>query len=120
MKRLPFRQTALCIVTGMLLAAAQSQAAEDPAALAAELRALETSLSGQTDSHTIGALPPAWEGQTPERRYSVSTSPLRAILASGRKSHNQEARLWLDQIAGQLEGFAAEPSRPPSSERAKL
>jgi hypothetical protein len=121
MNRFGFRHTALWIAMATFPAAAQSRTVPDPASLAAELRALETSLSDQTDAHAAAALPPAWEVETPERHYSISTGPLRAILASGRKSHNEEARLWLDQIAVQLEGFAAvEPSRSPASERAKL
>jgi hypothetical protein len=119
MKPFPFRHSALWIAMAAF-SAAQSRTAPDPASLAAELRALQAALSGQIDSHMVGALPPAWEVETPERRYSISTSPLRSILASGRESDSQEARLWLDQLATQLEGVGAEPSRSTASERAKL
>jgi hypothetical protein len=119
MKRFPFRDTALWIVMAAFPAAAQTRTAPDPASLAAELRTLETSLS-DPDSPAAAALPRAWEVETPERRYSISTSRLRAILVSGRQSRNQEARLWLDQLAQQLEGFGAEPSRSEAGERTRL
>jgi hypothetical protein len=119
MARLPFRRIALWVVAGMLSAAAQSRAGSNPASVAAELRALESSLNDQTDSHAAASLPQAWEVETPGRGYSISTSPLRAILASGRKTRVNEARLWLDQLAAQLEGFAVEPARS-SNERARL
>jgi len=120
MKRPLIRHAALWIAVAAFPTQAQPRTASDPASLAAELRALQSSLSGQPDSHMAAVLPPAWEVETPERRYSISTSPLRAILTSGRKSHNEEAGLWLDQLAGQLEGFAAVPSRSTASERAKI
>jgi hypothetical protein len=130
MKRFPFCHPAPLIVIGGLVletvflgalpAAAQLRTALDPASLAAELRTLEASLSDQTASHAAISLPPAWEVETPERRYSISTTPLRTILASGGKVPIGQAKQWLDQLAGQLESFAAEPARSTANARGKL
>jgi hypothetical protein len=132
MKGFRFRQTGLWIVTqwivigGLFISAAPPQApvnlaqvrtGADPASLAAELRNLQSSLSYKTDARV---LPQTWEVETPGRRYSISTGPLQAILASGRGSRVEEAKAWLDRLAAQLEEFGAEPSRSTSGDRAKL
>ena len=119
MKGFAFCRTALWIVVGML-AASSGDAQENPPALLAKLRNIQSSLSDQTDPQVLASLPPAWDTETAGHRYSISTGPLRAILASGRQTRTEEARLWLDQLAGQLEGFIAEPSRASADDRAKL
>jgi hypothetical protein len=125
MKGFAIRRTAFQLVIGTLvmgiLAGAQSRGgAENPSTLLAKLRSLQSSLSDQTDSQALASLPPAWETEAAGHRYSISTGPLRAILASGRQTRTEEARLWLDQLAGQLEGFIAEPPRAAADDRAKL
>lgn len=122
-----FRQIAIQLGMGMLAigtlagaqSRAQSQTGADAASLATDLRGLDASLSDSTDSRAAASLPQAWEVETPERHYSISTGPLRAILTSGRKSRTEEAKQWLDQVATQLEGFAGEHTRP-ADERDKL
>src|SRR5277367_503374 len=108
MKRFQFRHIALWIAMGALSAVGQPQAASDPSSLALKLRSLAASLSDQTDSRALTSLPTAWEVEIPQLRYSISTGPLRRILAFPGPARTEEAKLWLDQLAGQLEGFGAE------------
>ena len=115
--------------------AVQSTAAEDPAAFAAELRALEAKLlGGNGTANEILALrrrlPASWIVETPERRYEISSAPLRDLLdRAGRDdAHKKEileqAGMWAENAATQAEGYVASESAASSSSdataRAKL
>lgn len=124
MKGFVILRTACQLVIGTLvmgmLAGSQARASDNPPTLLAKLRDIQSSLSDQADSQALASLPPTWETETAGHRYSISTGPLRSILASGRQTRTEEAKLWLDQLAGQLEGYIAEPPRSDANNRAKL
>jgi hypothetical protein len=112
MPRVFFRMAGLLI--WMAHAGAQMPAQPyTPASLASELRRLQ----GAASSGPLKAdrLPAAWEVQTPQRRYSVSSEPLRKALSAG---NVEQAQKWLDMVAQQLEGYQAAPAA--SRARAKL
>lgn len=115
--------------------AVQSTAAEDPTAFAAELRALEAKLLGGngTANEALALrrrLPSSWAVETPERRYEISSEPLRDLLdrAARDDSHRKEilkqAGMWTENAATQAEGYVASESAASSSSdasaRAKL
>ncbi len=115
--------------------AAQSPAAEDPTAFAAELRALEAKLlGGNGTANEILALrrrlPASWIVETSERRYEISSAPLRDILdragrdGAHRKEILAQAGMWAENAATQAEGYVASESAASSSSdataRAKL
>src|SRR5580692_5309676 len=116
MQRLRFFHTALLLAALPVMA----QAPLDPSALAAQLRTLQSSLSDATDPQQAASLPRTWEVETPERRYSISTMPLRSILVHGGNSRTEDARQWLDRLARQLEDYTAQTPRPAAEDRAKL
>lgn len=115
--------------------AVQSTAAEDPTAFAAELRALEAKLLGGngTANEALALrrrLPSSWTVETPERRYEISSEPLRDLLdrAARDDAHRKEilkqAGMWAENAATQAEGYVASESAASSSSgataRAKL
>lgn len=115
--------------------AGQSTAAEDPTAFAAELRALEAKLLGGngTANEALALrrrLPSSWTVETPERRYEISSEPLRDLLdrAARDDAHRKEilkqAGMWAENAATQAEGYVASESAASSSSgataRAKL
>lgn len=115
--------------------AVQSTAAEDPTAFAAELRALEAKLLGGngTANEALALrrrLPSSWTVETPERRYEISSEPLRDLLdrAARDDAHRKEilkqAGMWAENAATQAEGYVASESADSSSSgataRAKL
>jgi hypothetical protein len=98
--------------------AVQSTAAEDPAAFAAELRALEAKLlvgNGSADEALAvrRRLPRSWTVETPERRYEISSEPLRDLLdrAARNDAHRKEvleqAGMWAENAATQAEAYVA-------------
>ena len=114
---------------------AQSPAAEDPTAFAAELRALEAKLlGGNGTANEISALrrrlPASWMVGTAERRYEISSAPLRDLLdragrdGAHRKEILEQAGMWAENAATQAEGYVASESAASSSSdataRAKL
>ena len=114
---------------------AQTPAAEDPAAFAAELRALEAKLlGGNGTANEILALrrrlPASWIVETSERRYEISSAPLRDLLDRAgrddahRKEILEQAGMWAENAATQAEGYVASESAASSSSdataRAKL
>ncbi len=114
---------------------AQSPAAEDPTAFAAELRALEAKLlGGNGTANEILALrrrlPASWIVETSQRRYEISSAPLRDLLDRAgrddahRKEILEQAGMWAENAATQAEGYVASESAASSSSdataRAKL
>jgi hypothetical protein len=114
---------------------AQSPAAEDPTAFAVELRALEAKLlGGNGTANEISALrrrlPASWIVETSERRYEISSAPLRDLLdragrdGAHRKEILEQAGMWAENAAMQAEGYVASESAASSSSdataRAKL
>ena len=105
---------------------AQSPAAEDPAAFAAELRALEAKLLGGNGiANEILALrrrlPASWIVETSERRYEISSAPLRDLLDRAgrddahRKEILEQAGMWAENAATQAEGYVASEAAASSS-----
>jgi hypothetical protein len=95
----------------------------DPVSLAAELRRMEIAVENGRDAEVRVALPAAWNVTTPERRYSIPTEPLQALLAPDPSQRNvslELARSWLDQLAQDLEAYSAGGANFPSDARAKL
>ncbi|HEY6339898.1 MAG TPA: hypothetical protein VIY49_00270 [Bryobacteraceae bacterium] len=95
----------------------------DPDSLAAELRRIEIAVANGGDGEVLAALPAAWNVTTPERRYSISTEPLRVLLTPDPSQRNlslELARSWLDQLAQNLEVYSAGAANFPSDARAKL
>jgi hypothetical protein len=98
-----------------LLFAARLAAAADPAALAGELRRLDAELAQGKEAAVRAALPAAWEVNTSNGTYRISTAPLRDLL----EKRPGEAKEWLAFLATQLEGYSA-ASRIPANARARL
>jgi hypothetical protein len=95
----------------------------DPASLSAELRRMEIAVANGRDAEVLAALPAAWEVTTPERRYSISTEPLRALLTPDAPQRNLSLELagsWLDQLAQNLEAYSAGAANFPLDARARL
>jgi Domain of unknown function (DUF4129) len=106
----------------------------DPAAFAAELRRLEAKLLGGNGSTNevyalLRGLPSSWKVETPERRYEISSVPLRDLLAraardaANRKQILEVASVWTENAATQAEGYAAAADvakATESSTRSKL
>jgi hypothetical protein len=91
-----------------LLAQAQSppvlpdKAFPDPGSLAAELHRLEKAVGEGRGPQIVFSLPASWVVEASGRRYSISTVPLRKMIASP-----SQTQLWLDQLARELESFPA-------------
>ena len=96
----------------------QSPAPEDPIAFAADLRALEAKLLGANGmANEVLALrsrlPPAWTVETRERRYEISSEPLRDLLDRAgrddthRKEILEQAGMWAENAATQAEAYVA-------------
>jgi hypothetical protein len=114
---------------------ARSPAAEDANAFATELRALEAKLLGGngTANEALALrrrLPASWIVGTPERRYEISSAPLRDLLDRAarddthRKEILEQAGMWAENAATQAEGYVASEAAVSSSSdataRAKL
>jgi hypothetical protein len=104
-------------------AGAQPSAPYRPASLAAELRGLQTSL-GHSAYRQFPSFPSAWEVETPQGRYSISTEPLRTLLQANQRDKRdtrvQQAQAWLDLLAQQLESFETAAPASAGGARAKL
>jgi hypothetical protein len=93
-------------IAGLLAYAQSPPVYPDPASLAAELHRLGNS------RQIASSVPASWIVEASGRRYSISTAPLRRMSS-------EQAQLWLDQLARQLEGFS-NASSPSSSARTQL
>lgn len=121
MRRLLFHLAAVAV--GTTLAVAQLRAPYSPRSLAAELRGLQSVL-GDRSGAQARALPSAWDVETPERRYSISTEPLRTLLEAARRDKSdssiRQAKAWLGMLAQQLEGFETAARVSSAGARARL
>jgi hypothetical protein len=104
----------LFCLSGLLACAQSTPVFPDPASLAAELHRLEKAVSEGRGPQVASSLPASWVVETPGRRYSISTAPLRKMIASPGR-----AQLWLDQLARQLESSST-AANPPASARTRL
>jgi hypothetical protein len=115
-------------------AAAKSPSPLDPAAFAAEMRAIEAKvLGGNGTPEEIDAirhgLPASWKVRTAESEYEISSEPLRNLLvrasgdAANRKEILEEAGVWAENAATQAESYTVAEATQPSADlapRAKL
>ena len=119
----------LTIAGGMVPAAGQRldgpSTSYTPASLAKELRRVKKTFEESGDIQVLAALPAAWQVETPERNFSISSEPLRVLLArqadpKERALNTAKAAAWLDHLADYLagSGTASVGSRP--RERAEL
>jgi len=102
-----------------------SSATYTPASLARELHRVKRSLAESGDIQTLAALPPAWQVGTPDRNFSISSEPLRVLLASQadpkqRALNNATGAVWLDHLADYLEGSGTASERSRPGEHAEL
>ena len=88
-----------------------------PEELGAHLRQIEAELDSGSSATTRAGLPAAWDVATPEHEYSISTEPLRSLLAD---ADIREAKRWLDQVARNLESFSTAPADVPPNARGRL
>jgi len=96
-----------------------------PASLAMELRRVKTMLEESGDIQTLGALPLAWQVETPDRSFSISSEPLRVLLArqadpKERALNNAKGAAWLDHLADYLEGSGTNSAGSRQQEHAEL
>ena len=89
-----------------------------PASLAQELRRVKTNLEEGGDTQALAAVPPAWQVKTPERSFSISSEPLRLLLAN--PTDRQKGAAWLDQLANTLEGPSTAAAVSRQQEHANL
>jgi len=130
--RIPFHWVARIVVLAMsaTVAAAQTKppvpgpyesGPYDPRAFAADLHQLEASLKQRhATREDLDAfrtrLPVKWQIDTPDRRYEVSSEPLRSILLDAerdpakRPSHVEEAEAWLGNLADQSRNYSLRAS----------
>ena len=110
----------LTIAGGIMPVAGQapndSGATYTPASLARELRRVKRTLEETGDIQALAALPLAWQVETPDRSFSISSEPLRLLLArqgdpKERALNNANGAVWLDHLADYLEGSGT-GSRP--------
>ena len=71
---------------------------------------MKKTLEQSGDIQTLGALPLAWQVETPDRSFSISSEPLRVLLArqadpKERALNNARGAAWLDHLADYLEGL---------------
>lgn len=96
-----------------------------PASLAKELRRVKKALEESGDIQTLAALPQAWQVETPERSFSISTESLRVLLArqadpKERALNTAKGAVWLDHLAEYLEGSGTRSAGSRPQERADL
>ena len=88
-------------------------ASSDPLAVAAEARRLETQLDQGDIAPFLATLPARWEISTPEGSYTISTQPLRDLIAAQAQYPRGEsllqARAWLEHLAVHLDGSSVAP-----------
>ena len=106
-----------CLALLMVASVHAPAAPLDPRGLAAQLRQIQADLDSEGAPAVLESLPSAWDVATAERRYSVSTEPLRMLLGS---SDIPKARAWLDQVAQQLESFSKAPAEAVPNANARL
>lgn len=87
-------------------------AASDPLTVAAEARRLETQLDQGDIAQVLATLPAQWGISTPEGSYTISTQPLRDLIAAQvqtpRGDNLLQAKAWLEHLAAHLDGSSVE------------
>jgi hypothetical protein len=96
-----------------------------PASLANELRRVKRILEESGDMQALAAVPPAWQVETPGHSFSISSEPLRLLLArqgdpSERALNRTKGAVWLDHLAENLEGSGTESEGSRPQEHAAL
>ena len=124
MKPLIYCWILLTIAGGIVLVGGQpnNPSSYAPPSLAKELRRLKGTLE---DIQTAIDLPPAWQVETPERNFSISSEPLRQLLVNQgdpteRALNKKKAAAWLDHLAEVLEGAGSASADSRLQEHAKL
>jgi hypothetical protein len=85
-------------------------AASDASGAAAEIRNLEGQLERGEIAPVVAALPEQWVVSTPEGNYTISSKPLRDLIAQKpRGSGLPQAKEWLEHLAAHLEGSGVTP-----------
>ena len=113
----------LTIAGGIVRVAGQqnslSSASYTPASLAKELHRVKRTLEESGDIQALAALPPAWQVGTPDGSFSISSEPLRVLLArqadpKERALNDAKGAVWLDHLAEYLQesGTTSAGSRP--------
>jgi hypothetical protein len=106
-----------CLALAILAPPYAISAPLDPRGMAAQLRETQADLASKGASAVLSSLPATWDVATPERRYSITTEPLRSLLVS---AETREAQAWLDQVAQQLEAFSSAPAAAVANARGTL
>nr|AEQ20313.1 hypothetical protein [uncultured bacterium CSLG10] len=112
-------------VSGQYTGQQASSASYTPASLALELRRVKRTLQESGDAQALPALPLAWQVETPDRSYSISSEPLPVLLArqtdpKEQARNNVKAAAWLDHLADYLEGSGTAFAGSRSQERTEL
>lgn len=85
-------------------------AASDASAAAAEVRRIEGQLDRGEITPVLGELPVQWSVSTPEGNFTISSQPLRDLIAqTPRGSGLPQAKEWLEHLAAHLEGSGVAP-----------
>jgi hypothetical protein len=85
-------------------------AASDVSGVAAEIRGLEAQLDRGEIAPVVAVLPEQWALSTPEGNYTISSKPLRDLIAQKpRGSGLPQAKEWLEHLAAHLEGSGVAP-----------
>ena len=78
--------------------------------MAAEVRGIEGQLDRGEIAPVLAALPEQWAVSTPESNYTISSKPLRDLIAqTPRGSGLLQAKGWLEHLAAHLEGSGVTP-----------
>lgn len=104
----------------LLLSTAAACRAEtyDAHSLAVELRKLSGEIARDKKSSIERSLPDAWIVESKDGAYPISTRPLRRL--AGASGNTDAARVWLDQLAEQLDAFEEAPSRSDAAAQRRL
>ena len=81
-------------------------AAFDPDSVAAEVRSLEAQLDQGEMAGVLAGLPREWYVSTSEGSYTISSQPLRDLIAAQNRT---QAKAWLEHLAVHLGGSSAAP-----------
>src|SRR6202022_3618183 len=88
----------------------------DVTSFAAELRRLEAELQKKPSPTSFkdlrDGLPPSWNVSTPERRYSISTKPLRDQL---NENPADNALTWIDHLQLEVQSAQRAEGQPPAA-----
>lgn len=82
----------------------------DSSSAVAEIRRIEGQLDRGEIAPVVATLPQQWSVSTPEGSYTISTKPLRDLIAqTPRGSGLPQAKEWLEHLAAHLEGSGVTP-----------